>query len=202
MGCGKEVEQPYPSSWPPLDVPERFLFGQSCPNLTGQYTVASGPLFSLIGKKVAAGYGGHIVWKYAEAQAATEKSMVFKLTAMERYAPVVFASIILQEGKDYACKKGWMIFPLNGAISDLTAESSFMAAGMDQAGNLVIKTTIRREKEIDGIGVWCGDGCKEISLPFTIKTHSSFTKWQRWEKAAGIPDSLPLSEYPRPAWRR
>lgn len=201
-GCKNDTEQPYPSAWPPLNKPKLFESGDNCPNLSGKYKIAAGPFYSLVSDKFSSRYRGHIVWKYAEILPASENSMAFKLTSTEQYNPIVFASIPQQEGKNYSCKKGWMRFPAKGNLSDFKIESFFMEIAADQEGNLVIRTAIQDKKEIDGIGVWCGDGCKSIPLPFTIKTYSTFTKWDRWEKASSVPHSLPFSEFPHPVWRQ
>lgn len=199
-GCSNEVEQPYPSEWPPFVEQKRILFGDSCPSLAGKYIIARGHLSSLMIEKLTPTHGDRILWKYMEIQQVANNSIALRLTSIERYRPIVFTSLVQVEGKDYSCKNGWMIFPLTGRASDMTVKSSFMATGVDQEGNLIIKTTIQETREIDEIGVWCGDGCRAIPLPFTITEHNSFSRWNRWNKVPNIPDAMPLADFPRPVW--
>jgi hypothetical protein len=97
-------------------------------------------------------------------------------------------------GKDYECQNGfleteWPSFdvPLNRLNDAIPNDDQFeksLSFAKNKMGELVIRTNTRHWK---GFTVWCGDGCKDVPIPFTSRTRY---KWSRWPIAT-IPAPTP-----------
>lgn len=155
-----------------------------CPNIAGTYSIMDEAAYLML--------GGHYEkkpkhWDILNISVNTQQEL--QITLYESDTGAINETPIKRiRGKDYECQNGfleteWPYFavPLNrltDAIPDNDQFEKSLSFAKNEMGELVIRTNTRHWK---GFTVWCGDGCKDVPIPFTSRTRY---KWSRWPIAA------------------
>lgn len=110
-------------------------------------------------------------------------------------------TVALRRGADYGCGDGWLRPRGADAMFDAVpyddaghrANRDEFQVAIDEAGHWVGRRTATTWDEF---AVWCGDGCRGVPLPWTIRHHV------RWSLLAAPGDDVPDTPHARDAQQR
>jgi hypothetical protein len=161
-----------------------------CPNITGTYSIMDEAAYLMLGGQYEK---DPKPWDTLNISGNPQQEL--QITLYESNTGATNETPIKRvRGKDYECQNGfleteWPSFdvPLNRLNDAIPNDDQFeksLSFAKNKMGELVIRTNTRHWK---GFTVWCGDGCKDVPIPFTSRTRY---KWSRWPIAT-IPAPTP-----------